>query len=432
MTIGTVGIWHLGEVYSTCLASLGYQVIGFDKDKKNIDNLNRGVPPLPEPKIKPLLSKYLKSKQLKFSADFNQIKKCQVIWLTIDTPVNNLDRANLKPVFTAIKKVLPHLRQHVLIIVSSQIPVGTSKKIVELIKKIRPSLKFDYAYLPENLRLGQAVEGFLNPDRVIVGVQSSLVFSRIKKLLIPLNTKLIQMDLASAEMLKHATNAFLATSLSFTNDLADLCEAVNANIVEVTSALRLDQRIGPYAYLGAGLGFSGATLSRDLVSLLDAGKGNHLKLPVIKSVLSKNRSRPKLVISKLKTHLKTLNKKRITILGLTYKAGTSTLRRSMPLSIAFDLASLGVQVKLFDKDVNRKNIPAHSKAKLIDDPYKAVNKSHVLIIATPKPEFKKLNLSKLRQQMVKPAIFFDPYNLFADQKEKFKKADLSYLGVGCV
>ncbi|MFZ2202568.1 MAG: nucleotide sugar dehydrogenase [Microgenomates group bacterium] len=433
MTIGVIGLWHLGEIFSVCLSDLGIKVIGVDENGSVIDGLNRGHPPIVEPKLDQLLRKNLANSRLHYTSDFRSLRKCSVLWLTFDTPVDGRDRADATVIIQALAKSLPYLRNNVLVIVSSQLPVGTSQQIINFIKKTRPRLKFEYAYVPENLRLGEAVDSFFQPGRIVIGADQATTQKKVIAILKNLKTNFLTMNLISAEMVKHALNAFLATSLSFIYDIADTCEAVGGDIVAVSEALKTDPRIGSRAYLDASLGFSGGTLARDLQYLLEAARKRHLSTPVIKAALVKNKHRSDLLFRKLVHHLATLENKKIALFGLTYKAGTPTLRRSLALDLARRLNRLGVRLSLCDPlvqttEVNTvlKNIHPEFSA----DPYTAVKDCQAVIFVTPWEQLKDLNFEKLRRQMKRPTVFFDARNYFYQTESKLKQLGFTYIGVG--
>ena len=299
MKIGVIGLWHLGEVYASCLADLGNLVVGFDADEEVVNNLNCGILPLQEPNLEKILRKNIKSGQLKFTTDFKLLATCDAIWVTIDTPVDKLNNANPNKVFVQIKKSLPYLKNGIFIIVSSQLPVGSFNKLSKLIKSSRKNFRFDYAYLPENLRLGEAVKSFMQPSRIVIGIDNMERKEEVMRIFRKLKTNILTVSIVSSEMIKHATNAFLATSLSFIYDIADICEAVGADVVEVSKALYADERIGGKAYLDASAGFSGGHLERDLQYLRKEGKSKKINLPVINSVIRKNKHRSQIVFRKI-------------------------------------------------------------------------------------------------------------------------------------
>lgn len=427
--IAVVGLWHLGEIYSAGLAELGHRVVGVDSDEKVVAGLSQNIPPLAEPGLVDLLQAHQSSGRLSYSTDFGAVRHCDVVWLTLDTPVDDNDKADPALVVSALQKALPFLRQGVLIAVSSQLPVGTSQELQDLIHRDRPDLSFEYVYVPENLRLSEALECFLKPVRIVIGAQNPQTFEKVEAIFCGLKTDFLRMSPASAEMSKHALNAFLATSLTFAYDIADLCERTGADITDVIRAVRADERIGPKAYLDASVGFSGGTLGRDLQALLAAAERAGVNLPVIDSVWHKNRGRRLIVEQRLRDKLESLAGKTVAILGLTYKPGTSTLRRSLALEIADDLKRAGAVLRLSDPQADPAEL-FHLSSVFARDPYEAVENAQAVVVAAPWPEFKLLDFKKLAQAMVSPAVFLDGRNFLVEKEAEIKAAGFNYLGIG--
>ena len=433
MKIGVVGLWHLGEVFSGCLAELGNNVVGIDENVEVVDNLNKGSVPLPEPKLDKIVSRNIKKGRLRFSTDFKLLKDRDIFWITIDTPVDKHDKADPSKIFAYIKKSLPYLKNGILIVVSSQLPVGSYIKISKFIKENRKNFKFDYAYVPENLRLGEAVDSFMQPSRIIIGIGSTKRKADLVRIFRKFKANTLTVNVASAEMIKHATNAYLATSLSFIYDIADICEVVGADVTQVSRGLRLDARIGEAAYLDASAGFSGGHLARDLQYLLEIAKSKKINLPVIDSVVQKNNRRKMIVFKKITPLLGTFKGKTLTFYGLTYKAGTPTLVRSLPIMLAKEALRQKSKLNLCDPWVVSseitQEIPA-GKFSYFSDPYESVKGSHVIICITPWEELKKLDYRKIAKLMAKPKIFFDARNYFINEKGLIEQAGISYIGVG--
>ena len=432
MKIAVIGLWHLGEIYSAGFAELGHSVIGISDDAQVVEGLQRNEPPLAEPQLVPLLEKHQTSGRLVYSNDHELIKKCNAVWITFDTPVDSRDTADTSVIFECLKKALPYFKNGVVIGVSSQLPVGTSQKIRAFVKKRRPKLSFRYAYVPENLRLGEAVERFLNPKRIVIGAEDMRTREQVKTVFKNINADFLFMNPVSAEMVKHALNAFLATSLSFIYDIADVCEMVGADILDVSRALKSDPRIGGKAYLDASVGFSGGTLGRDLRVLLTEAASCRRELPVIRSVFHKNKERRNLVLQFLKSRLKSLKNKKVGVAGLTYKAGTNTLRRSLPLEIAEEVWRKGAHIGLYDTTVPEKNIneavqfPFSYEKTLLA----SLKGAHACVVITPWDDLKKVDFKKMRATMKSPALLFDARNFLVDEAERIKKASIGYQGVG--
>lgn len=428
--IGVIGLWHLGETYSVGLSKLGHRVIGISEDEKLIENFNNCIPPLPEPNLGEFLKEGLFSGNLTYTTNFETLRECDVLWITFDTPVDDNDEVDLGVIWKSLESVVPHLKNGVVIVVTSQIPAGTSRKIREFIQNRRPELKFEYAYAPENLRLSEAMKCFLEPSRIVIGADSDNVRETMKEIFGSIKTEFLFMSTESAEMAKHALNAFLATSVSFINDIADICEQTGADILDVVRSLKTDPRIGPKAFLDAGLGFSGGTLGRDLKALVKLGKEYGRPTPVIEAIIEKNISRGNLVEERLMEILGDFKGKKIAIFGLTYKAGTRTLRRSRALEVAKSISDKGASLMLYDPYVIEGELPRIANAVFLKDPYEAAKDSDAIVVVTPWPEFKTLDFLKLSEVSKKSAMFFDTSNFLKELSDAIKKAGFRYKGIG--
>jgi len=424
--ICVIGLWHLGCVVSSCLANTGYKVYGVDFDTKIINNLKKGKPPLYEPGLEELLVKNIKSKRISFTDSFSDaLNGAQFIFLTFDTPVDKNDKLDLSIIYNACKEIAKFAPKKFTLVVMSQIPVGTSKVLKEFILERNKGLFFDIAYSPENLRLGQALKRFTEPDRLIIGLENEIIKKKTEKLYSFIKAPKIYMDLNSAEMVKHAINSYLAGSISFINEIADLCEVMGANAKKVAEGMKSDKRIGQYAFLNPGLGFSGGTLARDLRVLKEIGKRKKVKTRIIDSIIEVNREQNNKIIKKIKNIFGSISKLNITILGLTYKPGTSTLRHSAALEIAKKLIFYGTRVRAFDPMVNPQKII--KGLSIFKSPYDAAEGSDLILLITEWPEFKDLNFSKIKKIMRKP-IIIDCKN-FLDS-EVVKNIGFDYYGIG--
>ena len=428
-TIAVIGIWHLGEVYSACLSSLGHTVIGFSEDKNVVLNLQKGIPPLAEPGLEEVLKSNQQAGRLSYSDDFSKIGACDVVWITYDTPVDDEDVADLDIIFRTLEEITPHLKDDVTVAVSSQLPVGTSKRICEAIREKRPELKFSYFYSPENLRLGSAVQGFMRPGRIVVGSDETKALQTAKSLFGPLGVEILEMKTVSAEMAKHALNAWLAMSISYTNDLADLCERVGADIEDIIRALKTDPRVGEKTYLFAGLGFSGGTLGRDLQALISSAKKEGVELPVISGVYEKNKTRSRIVQRRLEAEFREIGGRTLAIFGVTYKPGTSTLRRSQPLGIESDLRAAGALIKLYDPLAVPEEVAEETPSPFYRDPYEAASGADAILVLSPDPKFKDLDFERLVSVMKTP-VFFDAQNILISVESGIRSAGFKYISIG--
>ncbi len=426
-SICVIGLWHLGLVNCVGLAELGNAVVGLDFDKTLVTKLTQGIPPLFESGLKEKIIKNLKLKKLRFNYHVKEIATADYVIIAYDSPVNEKDEVDITPVVDAAKKIAPFLKKNTPVIITSQIPLGTSEKIEKLIKKINKNWKSGVIYIPENLRLGMAIDRFLNPDMLVFGSNNPTVLKTVLDLYQPIQTKKYSMDLRSAEMVKHALNTFLATSITFGNEIASLCDRLGADALKVGMALKADKRIGQAPIL-PGLGFSGGTLARDVQQLIKFSSMNDYSAPLLKSIFIINEESFRLIIIKLTNKLGNLKGKTIGILGLTYKPGTSTLRRSSAIKIITMLVEKGATCLGYDPKVNLQELKKYSKiVKKVNTVMELAKFSDALVLVTEWPEFRDLDYNKLANDMKKP-IIIDSKN-FLDS-DLVKKAGFDYQGFG--
>lgn len=380
MKVGVYGLWHLGCVTAACLAKAGHQVLGLEPEPSNLERLGRGRAPLHEPGLDELIAAGLASGKLAFSGDLAAgLRGLDVLWITFDTPVDDEDRADVAYVTDRVKACLPLLDAGCLVLISSQLPVGSTLALQAEAERLRPGAGIRLAYSPENLRLGKALAVFQDPDRVVVGVSDATARDKAAALLKPITPRIEWMSVPSAEMTKHAINSFLALSVVFINELGVLCEAVGADAQEVERGLKTEQRIGPKAYLGAGAAFAGGTLARDLQFLgqLAAREGGDGAF--FRGVLASNQAHQSWPLRKLRQVLGPLAGRRVGILGLAYKAGTSTLRRSQALALGRALLAEGAQVWAFDPWVKALE-PGDAAIRLAEGPAALVAASEAVVL----------------------------------------------------
>ena len=334
--IAVAGLWHQGSVVSACLAHLGHAVVGVAEDPSVVANLNRGVPPVYEPGLSAMIRRNIRAGRLQYTASYpGALRSASLVFIALDTPVKADDAADLEPILRAARNVREQCRRPGILCISAQVPLGTCDLIERLVNAGK-SKALEVAYVPEFLRLGTALSSFLQPDRIIIGADAA-VAKKLSLLYKPLRRPILTMDRRAAEMAKHASNAYLATSISFSNEISDLCERHGADIRPVLRALQMDRRIGPHAFLSPGLGFAGGTLGREIRSLQQLGKRARVGTPLLDAVWKVNRGWARVVPDRLRRILRSLKGKRIGILGLTYKPGTSTMRRAISLQIMRNL-----------------------------------------------------------------------------------------------
>lgn len=405
MNITVLGLWHLGCVTAACCGR-HHAVTGLDFDPELILRLQGGKAPLFEPGLDDLLAEGIAAGRLHFSFDAAACAKADVLWVAYDTPVDEDDIPNPEYVLERFRRCAPHLRPGTLVILSSQLPVGTSANL----EKEFADRSFRFASLPENLRLGKALSIFQNPDRIIAGVRTQADREEIAALLRPFTENVIWMRPESAEMTKHSINAFLALSITFMNEIARVCEQSGADAREVEQGLKSESRIGPKAYLSPGSAFAGGTLARDVTTLTAIGAKHHLTLPLIPAIKESNDEHKLWADRKLQQLLGDLRGKTVAVLGLTYKPGTDTLRRSSAVELCQRLHILGAVVTSFDPAV--KEAPPELAAILGRklSAADALRGADAVVICTEWPEFRALPwpelLPLLRSQRVLDANRF--------------------------
>ena len=389
MKVCVQGLWHLGSVTAACLASVGHDVVGLDGDSNNISNLNQGKAPLFEPGLDEMIQNEIKEGHLHFAQSSREaLADAELLWVTFDTPVDEDDQADVEYVLDKVKSVLPELNDGTVVLISSQIPVGSIKKLENFVKDNYNKKQIIFAYSPENLRLGKSIDVFLNPDRIVVGTRNDETKEKLKKLFSPITNKIEWMSVESAEMTKHAINAFLATSVTFANELAAICELYGADAKEVERGLKTESRIGPRAYLSPGGPFAGGTLARDIDFLDKAAQEKALAVPLIQSVRVSNNEHKKWTKRKLSEKFTPLNKLSVAIWGLTYKPETSTLRRSLAVALCDWLIEEGANVRVYDPAVQE--LPSHwnNQVDRFDSALEALKNTQVLVLGTEWAEFK--------------------------------------------
>jgi len=389
MKICVLGIWHLGAVTSACLASLGHSVLGVDDNLENVKKLNTGSAPLFEPGLDGLIKKGIESGLLAYTNDaLFAMRDADVLWVAFDTPVDEEDIADIDYVLMRIKLALVNLPDNAVIIISSQLPVGSISILEKFAIECYPDKHFSFSCIPENLRLGNAITIFLNPDRLIVGIRSQETKKLLENFLFSITRKLEWMSIESAEMTKHAINAFLATSVTFANEIAAVCELVGADAKEVERGLKTESRIGPKAYLSPGGPFAGGTLARDIEFLGSLAKNKLLSIPLLSSVRSSNNAHKNWPKRKLLESFGNLQNVVVAVWGLTYKAGTDTLRRSLSIELCDWLLENGALLQVSDPAV--KTLPDHwgTRVKNFTSPLQAVINAQALVVGTEWPQFR--------------------------------------------
>lgn len=423
--IGLIGHSHMGIVLSVGWASLGYEVVSVDWEPDLAAALSRGEFPVAEPRLQELFAKH---KQLiKYSADFSFLSGCPVVILARDTPTAADNTINTEILLELSRRALPYFQEGTVFISMSQVPVGFSRKLLSLIRETRPSLKFQFCLWVETLIFGEALRRFLEPEPIIIGLESAEdgLPPKLSEILDNFTCPVLKMGLESAELTKAAINLYLANSLAFTNTLSDLCELSGADIDEIIPALELDRRIGKYAYLRPNLGIGGGNIERDLLMLRTLARDRSL---LLSALFSYNHSRFSWLINKLDELVFSQRAvPHLGIWGLAYKENTASLRNSPAIRAIETFASKATLV-VYDPLV--KEVPGlPARAVVAKDRYQVLKDADVLLIMTNWPEFASIDVPLVKQLMKTPLII-DTVKALAASREVIRKAGIKYCSMG--
>jgi UDPglucose 6-dehydrogenase len=404
MRVAVLGLWHLGSVTAACVAEAGHAVTGFDPEAGTVANLAAGQPPIAEPGLAELITRGLDAGRLRFTADVaDAVRDAEVVWICFDTPVDEEDRADVDYVLRQAETAFPSLADAAIVLSSSQLPVGSVRRLEAAWTSAAAGRRASFACAPENLRLGNAIEVFTRPDRIIVGVRDLPTRDRLASLFATITDRVEWMSVESAEMTKHAVNAFLATSVAFINELATLCEMVGADARDVERGLKTEKRIGPSAYLSPGGAFAGGTLARDVMFWRALGAARDRPTPLMDGVLASNTSHRQWARQRLAVELGSVTGARVAIWGLTYKPGTDTLRRSSAVELCRWLIEQGADVHVHDPAV--RELPAElARVTRHDDPVAAAAGAAALVVATQWPLYRTVNLDALAAAMASRVV----------------------------
>ncbi len=410
--VGVSGLWHLGCVLCASWAQLGHRVLGFDTDEQLLQNLRQGRPPIYEPGLEEALA----HPKVSWAGSVEDLSQCDVVFVAIDTPVDDHDRSLTQCLDDQMRMLSPCLADGTLVVISSQSPVGFCAKLRRQLQDHNPTLEL--AYSPENLRLGEALRCYRQPGTIVIGAATADTAERCRELFGVFEAQLLCMSLESAEMAKHGINSFLAMSIVYTNELANLCEETGADVSQVVQVMKNDPRIGARAYLEPGVGFSGGTLGRDL-RVLGGNPGGDF----FENLWQRNAARKDHIVRRLGS----LAGKRIGVLGLTYKPGTSTLRRSLPLAVVCDLQAAGASVRAYDPKADFSELPEGVTVDRAASALEAARGAEVLLLLTAWPEFLELDWAALAGVM-NGKVVFDCKNCL--NRASLEGAGLAYLSLG--
>jgi UDPglucose 6-dehydrogenase len=432
MKIAVIGSGHVGLVTGACFAELGHDVICVDHDKKKLKALKNGKIPFFEPGLDKLVHANRLEGRLSFSGDtVKTVLDSRIIFICVGTPSRRTGEVDMSAVKKTASQIAQAMNGYKLIVEKSTVPVETGEWILKTLKKQAPKdIQFDVASNPEFLREGAAIHDFMHPDRVIIGVSSQRAASMLVELYSPLNAPILMTDIKSAELIKHASNSFLATKISFANMLANLCEKTGADIIKVTKGMGLDKRIGE-DFLKAGIGYGGSGFPKDVSAFIYIGKKSGCNFGLLEEVRSINTQRRAHFIKRAEKLLGTLKNKTIAIWGLSFKPETDDVREAPSVYIIRELLKKKVKkIRAFDPktaDNVKKAFPSEKGIIYTDCPYKAAQGADALLILTEWKHFRHPDLLKVKASMKKP-IVADGRNIY--DPDKMKRMGFSYISIG--
>jgi len=426
MNVAIIGSGYVGLVTGTCLAEIGHCVICIDNDGKKIETLKKGEIPIYESQLEELVRKNMDKERLSFSTSIKEgVSRAKVIFIAVGTPPRENGEADLSSVEKVCSQIARSMKEYKLIVEKSTVPVQTGQWIKRLFRENNSLSDFDIASNPEFLREGTAVHDFLNPDRIVIGVETERAASILKKLYSPIinrkskgsdSVPLMITDLETAELIKHASNSFLTTKISFINAVADICEKTGADIEKVAEGMGYDPRIG-VSFLKAGIGFGGFCFPKDLQAFIRIAEKLNYDFALLKEVEKINKNRPKILLDKIERALGTMEGKTIGILGLAFKPNTDDIRFAPSIEIISLLQKKKAQIKVYDPVAMDKAKEVLRNVEYAGDPYEAARRSNALVIVTEWDEFQEIDLERIRDLMINPLIV-DGRNIYEPQKMK--------------
>ena len=422
MHISVIGTGYVGLVTGACFAEFGVNVTCMDNDVKRIEKLEKGEVPFFEPGITELVAKGVKEGRLSFTADISKaVDKALVIFIAVGTPPSADGSANLSFVEEVGRGIARHMTSYKVIVTKSTVPVGTGDKIKEVITKTqKQAIRFDVVSNPEFLREGSAIEDFMRPNRVVIGADSDQAVAIMKDLYRPLyliETPIVVTDVPTAELIKYASNAFLATKISFINEIANLCEKVGANVQLVAKGMGLDHRIGS-KFLHAGPGFGGSCFPKDLAALIQTGERHGQPMQIASAASKVNEEQRKRMVTKIREALGGFRGKTVALLGLSFKPNTNDLREAPALAIGQELLAEGAAIRAYDPEALEDACRVLPGIQACRDVYHAAEGADVLIIMTEWNVFRNLDFEKLKTVMCRPVLIdlrnvYDPARVAA-------------------
>lgn len=426
--ICVIGVGYVGLVTGACFADLGNRVIALDVNEQRINNLKKGIMPIYEPGLEELVKRNVQAGRLSFTTSYKEaLHGTEFAFIAVGTPSGVNGEADLQYVAAAARSVAEAMEAPLIIINKSTVPVGTGDWVADIVKKAQPQpIPFSVVSCPEFLREGSAIGDFMNPHRTVLGSLDREAAEKVAQLHLPLRAPIMITDLRTAEMIKYASNAFLATKISFINEIAAICEALGADVKEVATGMGLDKRIGPL-FLDAGLGWGGSCFPKDVLALAYMADEKGVEPRILNAVSQVNYAQRRLVRKNLEEMLGTVKGKTIGLLGLAFKPNTDDMRDAPSIDIAEELTAAGASVRGYDPvamETARGILPA---VEMFDDPYTLAQGCDALVIVTEWNEFKQLDLARIKDLLQSPVVY-DGRNIY--DPAVMKSMGFNYRGVG--
>ncbi|MDD5449097.1 MAG: UDP-glucose/GDP-mannose dehydrogenase family protein [Candidatus Omnitrophica bacterium] len=428
MNICVIGTGYVGLVTGACFSDLGNKVVCVDVDKEKIKNLKKGIIPIYEPGLAELVKNSQKKGRISFTTDLKEgVKKSSIIFIAVGTPPRDNGEADLTFVEDVASEIARCMTSYKLIVEKSTVPVETGEWVRHTVKiNNKHKVDFDVASNPEFLREGSAIEDFMHPDRVVLGVESKKAKELLSELYRPLNAPIVVTDIKSAEIIKHASNSFLAAKISFINAISNICERAGADVKNVALGMGLDKRIGK-SFLNAGAGFGGFCFPKDLAAFIRISEKLGYDFGLLKEVEKINEAQKRLLVKKIEENLWIVKGKTIGILGLSFKPDTDDIRFAPSLDIIGSLVKAGAKLKVFDPQAMKKAKSVLRGVKFCNGPYEAADSADCLVIITEWNEFKELDLKKIKGLLKQPLII-DGRNMY--EPAAMKKLGFKYVCMG--
>lgn len=431
MKIAVIGTGYVGLVSAVCFAKLGHEVIGVDKDGSKINALKQNIIPIFEPGLKELLVEVKTNSKISFTTDLaTALNGANAVFIAVGTPQDEDGSADLTYVMAAAREIAQISSDYKVIVTKSTVPVGTGSKLEEVIKKANPQFKFSVASNPEFLREGSAVEDFMAPDRIVIGTKDDAAKKVLSEIYQKFSAeKVVHTDITTAELIKYASNSFLATKISFINEMADLCEKTGGDIKQLASAIGLDSRIGG-KFLNPGPGFGGSCFPKDIMAIINVAKEYDVKLSLISSVIASNLLRKEKMVQKITDALGgNIAGKTIALLGLAFKANTDDIRYSPAVTIAQALAQ-SAKVRATDPEAienSRRELADFSNVEFFAEAYEAIKGADLIVIATEWKNYSALDFDKIKQ-LTNSRVIVDLRNIL--DAAKVRAAGFQYIYIG--